>query len=289
MTKISDDTFNNPELIDTLFRKAGQTDSFKKWRELLEEGPHPTPEILFDYATGDLPDAKRDEWFEHIAHCPRCTEEVYSIRAKARKLERFAEKSRTGKREWTSVTFNTQPDNTSYLRTESPLTGRIFAVRASFPESKDGRYWVPLLLKEFKRGRARFGRFGEEASKFIFPPKKSSRSKEPDYLKNFSELGPGDFLIYINIPKKGECTLVQITGHHRFSRVWDPERRGGSRYFLPCNYYGTFNRNSSFVHPELSKMIGLRGSLRDLTSMKKNFLDLLSHLRHRGLAPKLDE
>ncbi|MGO8879771.1 MAG: hypothetical protein ACLPVO_13075 [Desulfomonilaceae bacterium] len=278
MTKISDDTFNNPELIDTLFRKAGQTDSFKKWRKALKDGPHPTPEILFDYATGDLPDAKRDEWFEHIAHCSSCTEEVYSIRSKERKLERFTEKSRTGKREWTSVTLNTQPENTSCLRTESPLTGRIFAVRASFIESEDERYWVPLLLKELQKGRARFSWSREGASKFTFPPKKSSRSKGPNYLKYISELGPGDFLIYINIAKKGECTVAQITGHHRFSRVWDPERRNGCRLFLPCTYYGGFNRNSSFVHPELSKMIGLRGSFRDLNSVKKHFTDLLNEI-----------
>ncbi len=148
----------------------------------------------------------------------------------------------------------------------------------SFAESEDGRYWVPLLLKELKRGRARFSLSGEDTTKFILAPKKSSRSKGPDYLKSILEIGPGDFLIYINIPKKGECAVAQIAGHHRFSRVWDPERRNGCRHFLPCTYYGGFNRNSSFVHPELSKMIGLRGPFRDLTSMKKHFTDLLNKI-----------
>jgi hypothetical protein len=88
-----------------------------------------------------------------------------------------------------------------------------------------------------------------------------------------------------NIPKKGECAVAQINGHSRFSRVWDPERSGGFRYFSPCTHYGGFSRNSSFVHPELSKMIGLRGSFRDLTSIKADFLDLLTPLRQTGLSP----
>jgi hypothetical protein len=57
-----------------------------------------------------------------------------------------------------------------------------------------------------------------------------------------------------------------------------------SRHLLPCTYYGGFNRNSSFVHPELSKMIGLRG-LGDLTSIKEDFLDFLTHLSQTGLSP----
>ncbi len=34
-------------------------------------------------------------------------------------------------------------------------------------------------------------------------------------------------------------------------------------------------------------MIGLRGSFRDLTSIKADFLDLLTHLRHTGLSPNV--
>lgn len=59
----------------------------------------------------------------------------------------------------------------------------------------------------------------------------------------------------------------------------------GFRYFFPCTHYGGFSRNSSFVHPELSKMIGLRGSFRDLTTIKADFLGLLTHLRQTGLSP----
>lgn len=283
MTKNSDDTFNNPDLIDTLFRKAGQTDSFKKWKKLLEDGPHPTPEILFDYAIGNLPDSKRDECFEHIAHCLKCTDEVYSIRDKERKLERFIENGLTEKHHCTSVALNTKLGKTPILAVEPSLAGKIFAVRES--GVADPLYWAPLLLKELKRGRARFSWSGEETSKFILAPKKSSRSKGPDYLKPILEMGPGDFLIYINLPKRGECTVVQITGRHRFSRVWDPEHRNGCRHFLPCAYYGGFNRNSSFVHPEFLKMIGLRGPFKDLTSMKKHFANLLSHLRQRDTGP----
>lgn len=88
-----DDTFDDPENLEAMFRKAGEGDSLKQWKRELEEGPHPSREILIDYANKKLNDTTRIEWFEHISHCPQCSEEVYSIREKSRRFEKLKGKT----------------------------------------------------------------------------------------------------------------------------------------------------------------------------------------------------
>ena len=85
MTNNIDDKFDNPDNLETMFREAGEGDSFKRWKKELEDGPRPSREILIDYANTNLDDNTRTELFEHISHCSRCSQEVYSIRAKRRK------------------------------------------------------------------------------------------------------------------------------------------------------------------------------------------------------------
>jgi len=445
MTRERDIVFDTPDSVENLFRKAGETKSFRKWKKHLEDGPHPSQEILFDYAVENLPEAKRGELFEHIAHCLRCTEEVYSIRTKSRDFARFIEAgqterlnwrevvsglvstgkifikslrgqkprvtraetipslgimkakrqlgttrqpvealrfhpgevvsldvevpedgyltafmysesqpmtlvfpsasnddtfisardgkklvlkapdlsaqlavkaiwtakkiidpsafdfegpmadrdlqafvhelSRLEKEEWECATLDIRLEQKSPRRTEPTSIGRILAIRAADPESQDGRYWVPLLLRELKQGRARLGRLELETPLSTSPTKRSRPDKfdpaeleRSDHSKSLLRIDPGDFLIYVDMPKIGKCTIVHITGKYRFSEVWGPERRGGSRYFLPCAYLGTFNTYSSFVPHELSEKLRLRGSHGDLTIMKRHFSTLLSNL-----------
>ncbi len=80
-----DDKFDDPENLETMFRKAGDGDSFQQWKQELEYGSHPSSEILIDYASKNLKETDRTEWFEHISHCSRCSKEIYSIRVKMRK------------------------------------------------------------------------------------------------------------------------------------------------------------------------------------------------------------
>ena len=95
-----DGVFDNPENVYQFFRKYSQSESFREWKKQIEEGPHPTTEILFDYSVGMLPDSEQEVWLEHIAHCIRCTKEVYSIRGAQRRLSKATEKSETREPNW---------------------------------------------------------------------------------------------------------------------------------------------------------------------------------------------
>jgi hypothetical protein len=98
-----DGVFDNPENVYQFFRKYSQSESFREWKKQIEEGPHPTTEILFDYSVGMLPDSEQEEWLEHIAHCIRCTKEVYSIRAAQRRLSKATVKSETREPNWAQI------------------------------------------------------------------------------------------------------------------------------------------------------------------------------------------
>ena len=95
-----DGVFDNPESVYQFFRKYSQSESFREWKKQIEEGPHPTTEILFDYSVGMLPDSEQEVWLEHIAHCIRCTKEVYSIRGAQRRLSKATVKSETREPNW---------------------------------------------------------------------------------------------------------------------------------------------------------------------------------------------
>ena len=98
-----DGVFDNPENVYQFFRKYSQSESFREWKKQIEEGPHPTTEILFDYSVGMLPDSEQEVWLEHIAHCIRCTKEVYSIRAAQRRLSKATVKSETREPNWAQI------------------------------------------------------------------------------------------------------------------------------------------------------------------------------------------
>lgn len=98
-----DGVFDNPENVYQFFRKYSQSESFREWKKQIEEGPHPTTEILFDYSVGMLPDSEQEEWLEHIAHCIRCTKEVYSIRGAQRRLSKATVKSETREPNWAQI------------------------------------------------------------------------------------------------------------------------------------------------------------------------------------------
>jgi hypothetical protein len=100
MTNNIDDTFDDPENLEAMFRNAGEGDSLKQWKRELEDGRHPSPQILIDYANKKLGKMARIVWFEHISHCPRCSKEVYSIREKSRRLEKLNGRTSRQTNDW---------------------------------------------------------------------------------------------------------------------------------------------------------------------------------------------
>lgn len=70
-------------------------------------------------------------------------------------------------------------------------------------------------------------------------------------------LEDGDYVVYINVPKWGECTLARITG----SYYWRFDSRDfNHRFPVDRESVRTFQRNESRVHPNLCKRLKLRGA-----------------------------
>jgi len=150
---------------------------------------------------------------------------------------------------------------------------QIFAVKTVQPWEEEGDYWIPKLYEELKQGRARFGwGFSDELDARTIQQKftnqgwdtLSKAQKDAWYKVWFLLLKANieDYLVYINMPDYGQCTIVRITGDYDFSGPWDSEGKnngkGDFRHVRSCEFVATFNRNDSIVHPYLSRRLKLR-------------------------------
>jgi hypothetical protein len=176
----------------------------------------------------------------------------------------------------------------------------IYAVKAVQPweEESDAEYWIPLLYEELKKGRARLGwGYYDEADLRKIKAKmekkgwKSLSEDEKDTWKHTGfifdyEVQDGDYFIYINMPEYGKCSIVKIVGDNRslytFSKVWTKEKEDNFRHLISCKFIGTFDRNSSIVHPFLRRRLGLQGAwyrIRSEEDDKEEFEELLNAIK----------
>ena len=88
------------------------------------------------------------------------------------------------------------------------------------------------------------------------------------------DLKPGDYVIYINVPEWGRCTLARVIGPYYF-------RFDGTdfshRFPVDPESVHVFDRNSDIVDPSLSQSLKLRRRWWRIYD-KKNFEDLLNKL-----------
>ncbi|RLE42388.1 hypothetical protein DRJ16_04895 [Candidatus Woesearchaeota archaeon] len=167
----------------------------------------------------------------------------------------------------------------------------VFAVKAVQPWEKESGadYWIPLIYEELKRGNARFGWSYSEDHDL----RKLRERIERDGIEKLSEeerevwsharfliddVSKGDFFIYINMPKYGECSLVEIVGDYYFTEVWDKEGKNDFRHCLKCNFISAFNRRSNIVPPRLKVYLSLPGAHYRIYA-KEEFEELLSALK----------
>jgi len=68
------------------------------------------------------------------------------------------------------------------------------------------------------------------------------------------DLEPGDYVIYINVPEWGKCTLARVIGPY----VWRYEDRDfNHRFPVDPESVRDFDRNSTIIHPSLSQSLKL--------------------------------
>ncbi len=84
----------------------------------------------------------------------------------------------------------------------------------------------------------------------------------------------GDYVVYINVPKWGECTLAKITGpyYFKFESV-----DFNHRFSVDMKSIRTFHRNDGRVHPHLRTRLKLQGAYWKI-SAESEFADLLQSL-----------
>lgn len=69
-------------------------------------------------------------------------------------------------------------------------------------------------------------------------------------------IAPDDYVVYINVPEWGQCTLAKVTGEYQWR--WEC---GDFNHRFPVDAASvrTFDRNDKIVHPYLSARLKLRG------------------------------
>ena len=70
------------------------------------------------------------------------------------------------------------------------------------------------------------------------------------------EIAPDDFVVHINVPHWGECTLARVESDYEFRYEDDDFNH---RFAVDPNSIRTFNRNDARVHPALSARLKLQG------------------------------
>ncbi|WP_406879392.1 restriction endonuclease [Bacillus cereus] len=176
---------------------------------------------------------------------------------------------------------------------------KIYAVKASQPEKNNAEKIEKIgkLYASLKSGKARFGwSYYEDANLKVIKNKMErlemmgltddekvtwSRGK---FLLNVTK---DDYLVYVNMPSYGECTIVQVKGTYDFDYGWD-DKMNDFAHFVPCTFLYTFNRRANIVHPFLQKRLSLMGSSYQIYA-KAEFEELLESLNTNSLGQDVSE
>lgn len=138
------------------------------------------------------------------------------------------------------------------------MTNRtVYALKAS-PE------WADQVLQSLKKGEARFGwSYVETADLRKLAARIEATgwtSLSPDeqacYQHFMLGITAGDYVIYINVPSYGQCTIARVTAPYYWR--WDKEDFN-HRLGVDPNSVKTFGRNDNTVHPALAARLKLQG------------------------------
>jgi len=91
----------------------------------------------------------------------------------------------------------------------------------------------------------------------------------------------GDYVIYVNLPKWGQCTLARVDGTYNFQYKDDDFNH---RFPVDPDSVRVFDRNADFVHPSLRARLKLPRRWWTI-SEKRDFLELLQALENPNSVP----
>ena len=147
--------------------------------------------------------------------------------------------------------------------------------------------WKPKLAKSLSEGVARFGWSWLETSDLKRVKAKVDREgidalarEEREAWDNrfLLEVQKGDYLIYINLPSYGKCTIARVSGPYEWAFDWDDFNH---RLAVDPSSLLEFDRNDEIVAPALSARLKLQGRYWRIYA-KSEFEALLAALRKGG-------
>lgn len=153
----------------------------------------------------------------------------------------------------------------------------IYAIKGS-----DNADQIVKVFESLKRGEGRFGwSYVKTANlrdlkKRIEQDRWESLSKEENncYYGFLLGIEPGDYVVYINVPEWGKCTLAEVTGEYEW-RFDDDDFN--HRFPVSAKSVREFYRNDAMVHPALSARLKLQGKWWTIKTQEE-FNQLLSAL-----------
>ena len=142
----------------------------------------------------------------------------------------------------------------------------IYALRGpSFREDPEGyRNWTSLISTSLQEGVGRFGWSYVETADLRQLERRITERGWDDlnddeqccYQEFLLHLERDDYVIYINLPEPGKCTLARVSGPYFWE--WDGEGSDFNHRFHVCpNSILEFNRNDAIVPRSLYARLGL--------------------------------
>lgn len=145
------------------------------------------------------------------------------------------------------MTTNPDPPGADYGLYALKIAERPADVFASLQQG-EGRFgWSYVESADLAALRARIEKVGWD----------SLSTDEKDCYQSFLlDLRPGDWVVFINTPSWGRCTVAQVTGGYYW--VWADDDFN-HRFKVDPNTVLDFDRNDAIVHPALSARLKLQG------------------------------
>ena len=152
----------------------------------------------------------------------------------------------------------------------------IYALKNSTDPDRDA-----ITYNSLQKGVGRFGWSGAETADLRTLQARidagDSLTDEEWYCYHPFLLGikEDDYVVYINIPEWGRCTLARVAGPYFWSHEDDDFNH---RFPVDPSSVRVFDRNDAIVHPQLSRKLKLQGRWWRIYDLRRQFEHLIESL-----------
>ena len=171
------------------------------------------------------------------------------------------------------------------------LESNDYQIHVLKTDCEENEYWKPRIYDSLKNGTGRFAWSYIENGDLHFLKDKIEKggyeSLSGDEKKCWSanfllNIQKGDYLVYLNLPKWGLCTIAKVKDAYKWDK-WDTD----FNHAIPVEgeTVREFDRNDKDVHPALSERLKLRGRWYRIY-LRAEFEDLLVKLKKGILSGK---